>query len=70
MSKYSNRLMIVEKVLVSLSEKFESKISSLEDSRDIKAMMLADLMRTLKAQGQRRKMRDERVLRLLYRPKL
>ncbi|XP_044464435.1 uncharacterized protein LOC123194981 [Mangifera indica] len=50
---------IVAKVLVSLLEKFESKISSLEDSRDITSISLADLMSALVPQKQQRKMRKK-----------
>lgn len=35
---------VVEKVLVSLPERFESKISSLEDSRDLSQLSLAELV--------------------------
>ena len=40
---------IVEKVLVSLLEKFESKISFLEDSRDLTSMFLTELVNALQA---------------------
>ena len=45
---------IVEKVLVSLPEKFESKISLLEDSRDLTSMSLTELVNALQALEQRR----------------
>ena len=38
---------IVEKVLVSLPERFEAKISSLEDSRDLTKISLIELMNSL-----------------------
>ncbi|XP_027093714.1 uncharacterized protein [Coffea arabica] len=44
---------VVEKVLVSLPERFEAKISSLEDSRDLSRMTLPELINALKAQEQR-----------------
>jgi hypothetical protein len=50
---------VVEKVLISLPEKFESKISSLEDSRDLSTMTLAELVNALQATEQRRLMRQE-----------
>ncbi|XP_052185878.1 uncharacterized protein LOC127797225 isoform X2 [Diospyros lotus] len=50
---------IVEKVLISLPERFEAKISSLEDSRDISQITLAELIGALQAQEQRRIMRNE-----------
>ncbi|XP_031262620.1 uncharacterized protein LOC116120791 [Pistacia vera] len=51
--------MIVEKVLVSLLERFESKISSLEDSKDLSQISLTELVHALHAQEQRRLMRQE-----------
>ncbi|XP_031278617.1 uncharacterized protein LOC116137069 [Pistacia vera] len=60
---------LVEKVLVSVLEKFESKISSLEDSRDIKSMSMVDLISALEAQKQRRKMRNESGLEVAFQTK-
>ncbi|XP_031264410.1 uncharacterized protein LOC116122736 [Pistacia vera] len=51
--------MIVEKVLVSLPERFESKISSLEDSKDLSKISLTELVHALQAQEQRRLMRQD-----------
>jgi len=42
--------MIVEKVLASLPERFEAKISSLEDSRDLTMISLIELMNSLQIQ--------------------
>ena len=50
---------IVEKVLVSLPERFETKISSLEDSRDLTKISLTELMNSLQTQEQRRMLRQE-----------
>jgi len=50
---------IVEKVLVSLLERFEAKISSLEDSRDLTKISLTKLMNSLQTQEQRRMLRQE-----------
>ena len=52
---------IVEKVLVTLPERFESKISSLEESRDLSQISLVELMNALQAQEQRRALRQENV---------
>ncbi|KAL6335579.1 hypothetical protein AAG906_030709 [Vitis piasezkii] len=52
---------IVEKVLVTLFERFGSKISSLEESRDLSQISLAELMNELQAQEQRRALRQENV---------
>lgn len=48
---------VVEKVLISLPEKFESKISSLEDSRDLASISLAKLINVLQATEQRSTLR-------------
>ncbi|XP_022764214.1 uncharacterized protein LOC111309412 [Durio zibethinus] len=50
---------IVEKVLVSLPERFESKISSLEDSKDLTKITPVELFNILQAQKQRRAIRQE-----------
>ncbi|XP_022883226.1 uncharacterized protein LOC111399980 [Olea europaea var. sylvestris] len=50
---------IVEKVLISLPEKFEAKISSLEDSRDLSTITLSKLVNALHATEQRRLLRQE-----------
>ena len=50
---------VVEKVLVSLLERFESKISSLEDSRDLSQLSLAKLVNALQAVEQRKAYRLE-----------
>ena len=52
---------IVEKVLVTLPKRFESKISSLEESRDLSQISLVELMNALQAQEQRRALRQENV---------
>ncbi|XP_071900906.1 uncharacterized protein [Coffea arabica] len=53
---------VVEKVLVSLSERFEAKIFSLEDSMDVSQMTLPELINALEAQEQRRAIRTEEVI--------
>ena len=50
---------IVEKMLVSLPERFEAKISSLEDSRVHTMISLTELMNSLQIQEQRRLLRKE-----------
>ena len=52
---------IVEKVLVTLPKRFESKISSLEESRDLSQISLAELMNALQAQEQIKALRQENV---------
>lgn len=52
---------IVEKVLVTLPERFESKISSLEESKDLNKISLGELMSALQAQEQRRTIRQDRL---------
>lgn len=53
---------VVEKVLVTLPERFEYKISSLEESKDLSKISLAKLMNALQAQEQRRAMRQNKVI--------
>ncbi|KAL8155814.1 hypothetical protein AgCh_001014 [Apium graveolens] len=52
---------IVEKLFVSLPERFESKFSSLEDSKDISELSLSELINSLQAQEQRRAMRNKEM---------
>ena len=44
---------VVEKILVCLPERFESKISSLEENRDFSKITLAGLINVLQATEQR-----------------
>ncbi|KAG6518572.1 hypothetical protein ZIOFF_022052 [Zingiber officinale] len=50
---------IVQKILVSLLERFEATIASLENTKDMPDIRLAELLSALKAQEQRRLMRRE-----------
>ena len=50
---------IVEKVIATLPERYEAKISSLEDSRDLSTISLTELINALYAQEQRRASRLE-----------
>lgn len=50
---------VVEKVLVSLPEKFENKICSLEDSKDFSELSLQELINALQAVEQRQQFRHE-----------
>ncbi|KAK5819226.1 hypothetical protein PVK06_024198 [Gossypium arboreum] len=50
---------VVEKVITTLPEKFESKISSLEDSRDLSTISLSELVNSLYALEQKRTNRQE-----------
>ncbi|OMO69325.1 Integrase, catalytic core [Corchorus capsularis] len=52
---------VVEKIITTLPEKYESKISSLEDSRDLGSISLPELVNALYAQEQRRASRQEDV---------
>nr|XP_048326779.1 MDIS1-interacting receptor like kinase 2-like [Ziziphus jujuba var. spinosa] len=52
---------VVEKVLVSLPEKFEVKISSLEDSRDLNQISLSELVNALQATEQIRSIKQEKT---------
>jgi len=44
---------------VSLPERFEAKISSLEDSRDLIMILLTELMNSLQTQKQRKMLREK-----------
>ena len=50
---------IVQKILVTMPEKYESKISSLEESKDLSKISLGELVNALQAQEQRRMMRQD-----------
>ncbi|XP_044507192.1 uncharacterized protein LOC123226725 [Mangifera indica] len=50
---------IVQKILVTVPEKFEAIITSLENSKDLSSITLAELLNALQAQEQRRLMRQE-----------
>nr|KYP55940.1 hypothetical protein KK1_002167 [Cajanus cajan] len=53
---------IVEKVLVVLPERFESKISSLEESKGLSKISLTELVNAFQAQEQRRLLRQEEAI--------
>ena len=48
---------IVQKILVIVPEKYESKISALEESKDLSNITLGELVNALQAQEHRRMMR-------------
>ncbi|KAJ8633086.1 hypothetical protein MRB53_026422 [Persea americana] len=50
---------IVQKILVTVPEKFEATISSIENSKDASSITLAELLNALQAQEQRTLMRQE-----------
>ncbi|WKA09042.1 hypothetical protein VitviT2T_026720 [Vitis vinifera] len=50
---------IVQKIFITVPEKFETTISSLENSKDVSSITLAKLLNALQAQEQRRLMRQE-----------
>ncbi|XP_020254308.1 uncharacterized protein LOC109831391 [Asparagus officinalis] len=50
---------VVDKILVTVPERYESKISSLENSKDLSKITLVDLVNALSAVDQRRAMRNE-----------
>ncbi|XP_022930574.1 uncharacterized protein LOC111436982 [Cucurbita moschata] len=53
---------IVEKTLVTLPEKFEVTITTLENTKDLSKISLTQLLNALQAQEQRRSMRQEGVI--------
>ncbi|XP_055823339.1 uncharacterized protein LOC129891888 [Solanum dulcamara] len=50
---------IVQKILVTLPEKFEATIASLKNTKDLSNITLAELLNSLQAQEQKRMMRNE-----------
>ncbi|KAK9105840.1 hypothetical protein Scep_022684 [Stephania cephalantha] len=50
---------IIQKILVTAPEKYEATIASLENSKDLARITLAELLNALQAQEQRRLMRQE-----------
>ncbi|XP_075095351.1 uncharacterized protein LOC142173625 [Nicotiana tabacum] len=52
---------IVEKILVTIPERFESKISFLEESKDLSTISVAELISALQAQEQIRAFRQDKV---------
>lgn len=50
---------IVEKILVTVPERFEATITALENTKDLSKIALAELLSALQAQEQRRVMRQE-----------
>nr|KYP44288.1 Retrovirus-related Pol polyprotein from transposon TNT 1-94 [Cajanus cajan] len=53
---------IVQKILVTVPEKYESKILALEESKDLSNITLGELVNALQAQEQRRMMRHEEAV--------
>ncbi|WKA03089.1 hypothetical protein VitviT2T_021221 [Vitis vinifera] len=60
---------VVEKILVTLPERFESKISSLEESKDLSIITLAELINVLQAQEQRRAYRKDETIERAFQVK-
>ncbi|XP_022930154.1 uncharacterized protein LOC111436666 [Cucurbita moschata] len=57
-----NDFRIVEKLLVSIQEKFEATVTTLENTKDLSKISLRELLDALQAQEQRRSMRQEGVI--------
>ncbi|XP_040942499.1 uncharacterized protein [Gossypium hirsutum] len=53
---------IVEKLLVTVPEKFEATITTLENTKDLSKISLVELLNALQVQEQRRSMRQEGVI--------
>ena len=54
---------IVQKILITLPEKYVSKISSLEESKDLSSISLAELVNALQAQEQMRMIRTKESMK-------
>jgi len=52
---------IVEKILVTVPEKYEASITTLENTKDLCKITLAELLNALQAQEQRRLMRQDQI---------
>ena len=60
---------IVQKILVTIPEKYESKISAMEESKDLSTITLGELINALQAQEQRRMMRQEEAVQGVFHTK-
>lgn len=61
---------IVQKILVTIPEKVEATISSLENSKDLSSIILVEFLNALQAQEQRRLMRQEGSMEGAFQAKL
>ena len=52
---------VVDKLLVTLPERYETKISSLEDTKDLSKLTVSELINSLHAVDQRRSTREEEI---------
>jgi hypothetical protein len=52
---------IVEKILVTVPERYEASITTFENTKDLSKITLAELINALQAQEQQRLMRQDRV---------
>ena len=52
---------VVEKIMISVPQRFKAKISAIEESCDMLRLSIADLISKLEAQEQRVSMRDEKI---------
>ncbi|XP_074352344.1 uncharacterized protein LOC141691507 [Apium graveolens] len=52
---------VVDKLLVTLPGRYETKISSLEDTKDLSKLTVSELINSLHAVDQRRSMREEEI---------
>jgi hypothetical protein len=57
---------IVEKILVTLPERYEAYIAALENTKDLSKIALPVVLHALQAQEQRRLMREERTIEGIY----
>jgi hypothetical protein len=53
---------IIEKILVIVLERYEASITTLENTKDLSKITLAELINTLQAQEQRRLMRQDHIV--------
>jgi len=53
---------IAEKILVTVSERYEASIASLENTKDLSKITLAEVLHALQAQEQRRLMKEDHTV--------
>jgi hypothetical protein len=57
---------IVEKILVTVPERYEASIAALENTKDLSKIALPEVLHALQAQEQRRLMKEERTIEGIY----
>ena len=61
---------VVEKILISLPERYDSIVSVIEQTKDLETLVVEDLMGTIKTFEQRMNMRGEKPLESAFQSKI